>query len=137
MSSGKTNPHIDQPTEEQLADLLHGKEPAIAEVYMEAHRLLLELLPDIIYSVDCKDGVIGYGARQYGYDGWGMAAVAPHKKWTSILFLRGADLPDPGGLLEGTGKKMRHAKVRSLEEFEERRGAIRDLIQAAATVNEA
>ena len=27
-------------------------------------------------------------------------------------FYRGAELPDPAGLLEGTGKDMRHVKLR-------------------------
>lgn len=30
----------------------------------------------------------------------------------NVGFFRGAELPDPGGLLEGTGKFMRHVKLR-------------------------
>jgi hypothetical protein len=41
----------------------------------------------------------------------------------------GAELPDPAGLLEGTGKKLRHAKVRSVEDAE--RPEIRALIERA------
>lgn len=31
---------------------------------------------------------------------------------TNLGFFRGADLPDPRGLLEGTGRWMRHVKLR-------------------------
>lgn len=46
--------------------------------------------------------------------------------------MQGAHLPDPAGLLEGTGKNMRHVKIRSAEQFAERRAALRALIEAAA-----
>ena len=32
--------------------------------------------------------------------------------WINVGFFRGAELPDPHGLLEGTGKFMRHVKLR-------------------------
>ena len=35
-----------------------------------------------------------------------------------ILAIITADLPDPNGLLDGTGKKLRHAKIRSMEDVE-------------------
>jgi hypothetical protein len=130
------HPHIETPTEEQLAGLLQDKSPDLRQIYLDTHRLVLETLPDVAYSVDSKDGMTGYGARQYGYDGWGVAALAAHTKWVSLMFMRGADLADPEGLLEGSGKKMRHVKLRSAEAFEERREALREMIAAAARRNE-
>jgi hypothetical protein len=97
---------------------------------------VLETLPNVTHSVDSKDGVTGYGARQYGSDGWGLAALAAHSKWISLMFMRGADLADPEGLLEGSGKKMRHVKLRSPQAFEERRNALRELIAEAAGLND-
>jgi hypothetical protein len=40
------------------------------------------------------------------------AYLAPKRDWVSLGFLRGTDLPDPAGLLEGTGARMRHVEVR-------------------------
>jgi hypothetical protein len=34
----------------------------------------------------------------------------------AIQFWRGSTIPDPDHLLEGTGKNLRHVKIRSLEE---------------------
>ena len=90
----------------------------------------------MVSSVDCRDGEIGYGARQYGYDGWGMAALAPYTQWVSLAFLRGTSLDDPAGLLEGTGRRVRHVKVRSMEQLAESGGALRGLIDAASRLNQ-
>ena len=41
-----------------------------------------------------------------------FAHVATYSTHVNVAFFRGADLDDPGGLLEGSGKFMRHVKVR-------------------------
>ena len=41
-----------------------------------------------------------------------FAYVGAYKAHASIGFFHGAALPDPTGLLEGAGKRMRHVKVR-------------------------
>jgi hypothetical protein len=48
-------------------------------------------------------------------------------------FLRGTSLPDPARLLEGTGKNVRHVKLRTAEDVKE--PALRKLLQAAARLN--
>ena len=48
-------------------------------------------------------------------------------------FLRGTSLPDPAGLLEGTGKILRHVKLRTAEDVSE--PALKKLIEAAARLN--
>jgi hypothetical protein len=44
--------------------------------------------------------------------------LAPQRDRVNLGFFHGSDLPDPDGLLEGTGKKLRHVKVRSVEQAE-------------------
>jgi len=48
-------------------------------------------------------------------------------------FMRGAVLRDPQKLLEGTGKYLRHVKLRSVADV--RRPAVRRLLQQAAALN--
>lgn len=115
--------------------LLEGRAPELRQIYVDTHRLVLETLPDVMYSTDCTDGVTGYGARQYGYDGWGVAALAAHTRWVSLMFFRGTDLDDPNNLLEGSGKRMRHVKVRTLEQLNDQRAALRTFIKEAAELN--
>jgi hypothetical protein len=38
--------------------------------------------------------------------------VAAYKAHAAVGFFHGAELPDPSGLLEGTGRRMRHVKLR-------------------------
>jgi len=135
MGSSKTHSHIERPAEEQLRAVVENKHPVIRELYLATHQLVLETLPDVVFSVDCHDGAIGYGARQYGYNGWGMAALAPYTNWVSLAFLRGTALDDPAGLLEGTGGSVRHVKVRSPEQLEDLRGPLRGLVEAASQLN--
>jgi hypothetical protein len=48
-------------------------------------------------------------------------------------FLRGTSLPDRAKLLEGTGKALRHVKLRT--SLDSKKPALRQLIQAAARLN--
>jgi hypothetical protein len=64
---------------------------------------------------DCGDDV-----RELLHDGHPTACVADaafayvnaFKAHVNVGFFRGAELADPAGLLEGTGKYMRHVKLR-------------------------
>jgi len=49
----------------------------------------------------------------------GMVYVAPFKDSVNLGFMDGIDLEDPQKLLDGTGKRLRHIKFRSLAAVEE------------------
>ena len=55
------------------------------------------------------------------------------KDHVTFAFLRGAALPDPEKLLEGTGKGVRHVKLRSAAEV--KKPGVKKLIAAAAKLN--
>ena len=40
--------------------------------------------------------------------------LMPHKAWVNLGFYQGVTLPDPLRLLEGTGKALRHVKLRGV-----------------------
>lgn len=133
MTSSKKHPHILKPSQEEIWKLLKNNDPNIFQLYLNIHCLLLATIPDVVYSIDCTDGVMGYGAYQYGYSGWGMAALAPHKKWVSLIFFQGINLEDPSNLLEGAGKRMRHVKVRTSEELKAYYSPLCGLLEAAVS----
>lgn len=58
-----------------------------------------------------------------------FAYVGAFTQHVSIGFFQGANLKDPGGLLEGSGKRMRHVKLRWGEPVDE--AALTTLIEAA------
>src|SRR5687768_2329953 len=79
----------------------------------------------------------GPDVRELLHDGHPTACVADaafgytavFSMHVNVGFYRGADLPDPAGLLQGTGKRMRHAKLKAGEEIDEE--ALEALIVAA------
>lgn len=131
----KTHPHLDFPTNDQLQALIVDKPQNIADTYLALHNVVLDALPDVVFSVDEIDAMIGYGAHQYGYNGWGMAAVSPFAKWVSLSLFAGPRLSDPEKLLQGASNAMRHVKVSTPEEVVTQRDTITALVLEAATIN--
>ena len=74
---------------------------------------LRRAFPDAIEQVDAPDGLIAFGRSMK------MRACSsrssPHAGHVNLQLADGAVLPDPEGLIEGTGKRIRHVKVRSVE----------------------
>ena len=109
------------------------REPAI-EQWMREHRGALGALAQHWFDVmrACGDDV-----RELLHDGHptacvGDAAFCYVNAFTfhvNVGFFLGAGLPDPGGLLEGTGKFMRHVKLRP--ELEINAAALEKLINTA------
>jgi hypothetical protein len=81
---------------------------------------------------DCGEDV-----RELIHDGCPVACVgdAPFgyvnvfRAHVNVGFFLGAELPDPAGLLQGSGRRMRHVKLRPGEAFDG--AALRALIEAA------
>src|SRR5271165_632187 len=63
-----------------------------------------------------------------------MCLLMIARKHVTFGFLRGTSLPDPLALLEGTGKNLRHVKLRTSEDL--RNPALTKLILAAAKLNQ-
>ncbi|HEX3322053.1 MAG TPA: DUF1801 domain-containing protein [Terriglobales bacterium] len=55
------------------------------------------------------------------------------KEHVTFAFMRGAALPDPEKLLEGTGKGVRHVKLRSVADV--RRPGVKKLVLEAVKLN--
>ena len=60
-----------------------------------------------------------------------FAHVATYSAHVNVAFFRGADLDDPHGLLEGSGKYMRHVKLRPGSDVDP--AALLALVEAAYT----
>jgi hypothetical protein len=79
----------------------------------------------------------GEDVRELLHDDWPTACVedaafaytSVHATHVNVGFYRGAELPDPAGLLQGTGKRMRHVRLTAGEEVDE--AALEALIAAA------
>ncbi len=58
-----------------------------------------------------------------------FCGIGPLGNGVNLYFHQGTRLPDPEGLLEGTGKGMRHVKIRKASDI--RPAAIEELVRAA------
>jgi len=77
-------------------------------------KLILSELPDNKEMVDVPSKIIAYGASAKYADL--VCAIAPYTGHVNLMFSRGASMPDPDGILKGTGKKARHIRVEEMTE---------------------
>jgi hypothetical protein len=73
--------------------------------------IIREALPDVVVRYDPGNGLLAFG-RSMGMRDL-LFALIPHAGWVNLQLADGALLPNPDGLIEGTGKRIRHVKVRS------------------------
>ena len=109
------------------------RDPAI-EVWMQDHSGELGAIARYWFEVmrDCGEDV-----RELLHDGHPTACVGDaafayvnaFKAHVNVGFFRGAEIVDPQGLLEGTGKFMRHVKLRP--ESHVNAAALRNLVETA------
>jgi len=60
--------------------------------------------------------VVGFGSSDKVGDI--ILSIALYPRWVTLFFLRGIDLPDPHGLLEGTGAQVRSVRLKPIERLE-------------------
>jgi len=111
------------------------RDPAI-EVWMHEHLGELGTIAQRWFEVmrDCGDDV-----RELLHDGHptacvgdaALAYVNAFKAHVTVGFFRGAEIADPEALLEGTGKFMRHVKLRPEHDVDAK--ALTKLIETAYT----
>src|ERR1700675_5002328 len=93
---------------QQLCSFLAKFEPRVAASARAALSRLRKRLPgaiEIVYD-NYNALAIGFGPSDRASEAIFSIAVFP--RWVSLFFLQGAKLPDPDGLLQGTGTKVRH-----------------------------
>lgn len=73
--------------------------------------VIREALPDVVVQYDAGNGLLAVGRSMKMRDL--LFALIPHAGWVNLQLAGGALLPNPDGLIEGTGKRIRHIKVRS------------------------
>ena len=119
-------------TDADLATLLEPHSPAIRDVFGALRALAREVMPDAQEQVDLPDRVLAWGFGPPGgvrMSGFAVGLI-PHTAHVNVQLADGALLPDPAGIVEGTGKRIRHVKCRSLDDVA--RPALRALLEEQA-----
>ena len=119
----------------QLLDLLVSCSPGVTHWALALRELVLTEAPEaeeVLYSVYAEVIVFKFPGLKRG----AFCYVAAYSRHVNLGFYHGAELPDPHGVLKGTGKQMRHIRFDSPEDLRHSyfRGYIRsamELVRAA------
>lgn len=113
----------------QLLNYLVSYDPHISSLTLALRDVVLEEAPDSIESIS-KGYAVAIG---FSFTGKpikdGFCHIVTYSSYVNLGFNRGSLLPDPNGILEGTGKLIRHITIRSHAELE--RSFVRQYLQAA------
>jgi hypothetical protein len=93
--------------------------PEVQDAARALEAVIREELPDVVVQYDPGNGLLAFGRSMKMRDL--LFALIPHTGWVNLQLADGAVLPNPDGLIEGTGKRIRHVKVRSADAAREAR----------------
>ena len=113
---------------DDLNKLLKKYSPEVQDLVLQARELVLRTVPDAQEKVYLGWNGIHFSAGSNMQSTF--CAVSPQRTRINLYFTQGVHLPDPSGLLEGTGKNMRHIKIDNAKLLKSR--AVKALIKAAA-----
>jgi len=109
---------------------LLGSYPSDVQALAQSARgLLLKLLPGVQEGASSSAPVLAYGYGP-GYRGM-VCTLILSKTGVKLGLVRGAELSDPNGLLEGSGKVHRYIQLRTESDLD--RAAVKQLVKAAHT----
>jgi hypothetical protein len=115
-------------THGSFTQLLAAAAPEMRPICVVLRRAVLALHPGCTMIVWPRQRIASFGlgprkmSDHYAY-------INPHRAHVNLGFYRGAHLKDPRRLLEGTGKGLRHVKIRELTVA--RSPALRSLLREA------
>ncbi len=92
----------------------------------ELRRLVKKTVPE------SHEAINPWGIPTFDFHG-PLCFMMVGKNHVTFGFSRGTSLTDPAGLLEGTGKNLRHVKLKEAEQL--RDASLRKLIREAAALN--
>ena len=102
--------------------------PQVKAIAEAARRFLNEVLPGAEESVDESARLLAYSYGP-GYKGL-VCTLIMSQKGVKLGINKGAELPDPEGLLEGSGKVHKYVQLRRAADLEQ--AGLRELLEEAA-----
>jgi hypothetical protein len=109
-------------------ELLAGVAPDLAAIARRLRTMIRAVDKGTVETVRLGDHAATFGVGPKKMTD-GYAYIMPMRGYVNLGFYQRALLADPEGLLEGTGKGLRHVKIRTLAEAD--RPPLRALVAAA------
>ncbi|ASS48589.1 MAG: hypothetical protein CHH17_07545 [Candidatus Fluviicola riflensis] len=101
----------------QLDQFLASYDEQIIYNALVLRELVISTLPDITEQIDVSAKMIAYCyGNKYAEL---ICVIIPSKKGLKLGFNRGTSLPDPNGLLKGTGKISRYVEIKKTEDIQD------------------
>ncbi len=99
---------------------------------LQLRKIILPKLPGIIEQIDLPAKMIAYCYGQKYIEM--ICTIIPSRKGIKLGFYKGADLPDPQHLLQGTGKISRYVEIKAGEKINSK--AVTELLKNALAAYE-
>lgn len=115
--------------EEQLAGFLAAYTPQMARLGADLIAAMRRRLPEAEALVYDNYNALAVGFSPDQRSSNAIVSIALYPRWASLFFLQAAGLPDPQGLLKGSGKTIRHIRIESVADLAS--AAMASLLEAA------
>jgi hypothetical protein len=109
-------------------EAISGSSRQVKEIAERLRAVIIQVYPEVVEVPWPKQKIVGYGVGPKKMSEH-FCYIGAFKKHVDLGFYYGADLPDPQGLLEGTGKNLRHIKVKNGDEVDQ--PALREILIAS------
>jgi hypothetical protein len=117
-------------TPPELTDALRRFDPDIQDLAAAARAVVLDVVGpcyECIFPIKKLVSILYSTTEKRMKDN--ICLVVVYREHVNLMFPRGVDLKDPKGLLEGSGKAMRHVKMRTTADAD--KPGVRQLITQA------
>jgi len=122
-------PNVPPPRPEYIQFLsLFG--PGITRLALAVRQLVLEEAPASTELIYDAYNAVATGYSFTGRPGDAFVHIAVYAHWVNLGFNWGVDLPDPEGVLEGSGRRVRHIRISQPADLE--KPIVRRLVRAAS-----
>ena len=121
---------VDVKIPQEFVDALRRFEPDVQDLAAAARAVVLDEIGPCYECIFLMRKIVSilYGTTEKRMKD-NICLLVVYRDHVNLLFPRGVDLKDPKGLLEGSGKAMRHVKMRTAGDVD--RPAVRQLIAQA------
>ena len=105
--------------DEAIRSLALGLRTIVLQELAPCHEYIFEMRSKVVLLYGASERVISDG----------ICSIGVFRRHVTLTFVEGVDLHDPGQLLRGTGKTMRHLRIASAAELDRRE--LREFLQQA------
>lgn len=116
-------------TKNQIAAFIARSTPDIASQFRKARTEVRALFPRGFELVYDNYNALGCGYSTTAKASGVVISLVAYPKWVTLFFFHGAKLPDPGGILQGAGSRIRSVRLASPEVLKSR--AVRAFLKQA------